>query len=143
MNFKPFLALEASAGSGKTFALSVRYVALVLKGAKISEILAITFTNKAANEMKTRIISTFLSLHEASKSNELKELCALLDKNESEILALRDERKSDFLRSELKIKTFDSFFANIVRSFSLNLGLMSDFDISENNISAKAKFISL
>lgn len=143
MNFKPFLALEASAGSGKTFALSVRYVALVLKGAKISEILAITFTNKAANEMKTRIISTFLSLHEASKSNELKELCALLDKNESEILALRDERKSDFLRSELKIKTFDSFFANIVRSFSLNLGLMSDFDISENKISAKAKFISL
>lgn len=143
MNFKPFLALEASAGSGKTFALSVRYVALVLKGAKISEILAITFTNKAANEMKTRIISTFLSLHEASKSNELKELCALLDKNESEILALRNERKSDFLRSELKIKTFDSFFANIVRSFSLNLGLMSDFDISENQISAKAKFISL
>ena len=143
MNFKPFLALEASAGSGKTFALSVRFVALVLKNAKISEILAITFTNKAANEMKTRIISTFLELHETQKANELKELCALLAKNEREILILRDEKKNEFLRSELKIKTFDSFFASIVRSFSLNLGLMSDFSISENKISAKDKFISL
>lgn len=143
MNFKPFLALEASAGSGKTFALSVRYVALVLKGAKISEILAITFTNKAANEMKTRIISAFLHLHESSKKNELNELCALLGKDERAILALRDEKKSEFLQSELKIKTFDSFFASVVRSFSLNLGLMSDFDISENKITANVKFISL
>lgn len=143
MNFKPFLALEASAGSGKTFALSVRYVALVLKGAKINEILAITFTNKAANEMKTRIISTFLHLHEVSKKNELKELCILLGKDESSVLSLRDAKKTEFLRSELKIKTFDSFFASIVRSFSLHLGLMSDFDISENKIIANAKFISL
>lgn len=143
MNFKPFLALEASAGSGKTFALSVRYVALVLMGAKIGEILAITFTNKAANEMKIRIIETFLELHQANKSNELQELCFLLDKDEQAILALRDEKKSDFLRSELKIKTFDSFFASIVRAFSLNLGLMSDFDTSENEANANAEFIRL
>ena len=143
MSFKPFLALEASAGSGKTFALSVRYVALVLLNAKINEILAITFTNKAANEMKTRIISTFLELHEASKKNELKELCVLLDKDERAVLALRDAKRTEFLRSELKIKTFDSFFASIMRSFSLNLGLMSDFSISENEASANAKFTSL
>lgn len=140
---KPFLALEASAGSGKTFALSVRYVALVLLNAKISEILAITFTNKAANEMKARIIDTFLDLHQAHKNNELQALCALLGKNEQEILALRDARKSEFLRSELKIKTFDSFFASIVRSFSLNLGLMSDFEVVENETSANAEFIKL
>lgn len=140
---KPFLALEASAGSGKTFALSVRYVALVLLNAKISEILAITFTNKAANEMKIRIIDTFLELHQAHKSNELQALCALLGKNEQEILALRDARKSEFLRSELKIKTFDSFFTSIVRSFSLNLGLMSDFELEENKVSANAEFIKL
>lgn len=143
MNFKPFLALEASAGSGKTFALSVRYVALILLNAKISEILAITFTNKAANEMKTRIISTFLDLHETSKANELQELCFLLDKDEKDILALRDAKKTEFLRSELKIKTFDSFFASIVRSFSLNLGLMSDFEISENEASVNTEFINL
>ena len=49
-----FLALEASAGSGKTFALSVRFVALILKGARINEILALTFTKKAANEMQKK-----------------------------------------------------------------------------------------
>ncbi len=52
MKFQPFFGLEASAGSGKTFALSVRFVALILQGAKINDILALTFTKKASNEMK-------------------------------------------------------------------------------------------
>ncbi|MEE6530078.1 UvrD-helicase domain-containing protein, partial [Campylobacter coli] len=69
MKFKPFLALEASAGSGKTFALSVRFVALILQGAKINEILALTFTKKASNEMKKRIIETFLNLEKESKKS--------------------------------------------------------------------------
>ncbi|VUA73933.1 recombination protein RecB [Campylobacter coli] len=59
MKFKPFLALEASAGSGKTFALSVRFVALILQGAKINEILALTFTKKASNEMKKKDYRNF------------------------------------------------------------------------------------
>ncbi|XTO85786.1 UvrD-helicase domain-containing protein [Campylobacter coli] len=59
MKFKPFLALEASAGSGKTFALSVRFVALILQGAKINEILALTFTKKASNEMKKGLSKLF------------------------------------------------------------------------------------
>ena len=41
---KNFLALKASAGSGKTFALSVRYITLVLRGENINEIVALTFT---------------------------------------------------------------------------------------------------
>ena len=49
---KPFLALEASAGSGKTFALSVRFIAVFLSGADAREITALTFTKKAANERK-------------------------------------------------------------------------------------------
>lgn len=58
MKFKP-LALEASAGSGKTFALSVRFVALILQGVKINEILALTFTKKASNEMKKGLSKLF------------------------------------------------------------------------------------
>lgn len=141
MNFQPFLALEASAGSGKTFALSVRFVALILKGARLNEILAITFTRKAASEMKSRIIETFLHLE--SKDNELAELCSLLGKDKADILALRDARKSEFLRAELKISTFDSFFSRMVRAFALNLGLMSDFEIKQNETQAQAEFISL
>ena len=72
---KDYLALKASAGSGKTFALSVRYIALVLRGENINEIIALTFTKKAANEMKERIISTFLNLHTKEKKGELDKVC--------------------------------------------------------------------
>ena len=127
---KPFLALEASAGSGKTFALSVRFIAILLSGADAREITALTFTKKAANEMKERIVQTFLRLEE--KSAELAELEQILGAGRDEILAMRDARATHFLESDLKIGTFDSFFVGILRSFCLNLGLSADFEVSEN-----------
>ena len=139
MSFEPFLALEASAGSGKTFALSVRFIALILMGAKINEILAISFTKKATNEMKERILSTFLNLEK--KEAELKALCELLEKNESEILSLRNARKTEFLRARLKIFTFDSFFTKILKAFSLNLGLMSDFALQDKELDTEEVFL--
>ncbi|MCX2683575.1 RecB-like helicase [Campylobacter sp. MIT 21-1685] len=125
--FKAFLALEASAGSGKTFALSIRFITLLLQGARINEILAITFTKKAANEMQKRIIETFLHLEKEEKNAECKELCKLLNTDKNHLLQLRDKRKREFLQSELRIYTFDAFFSKILRSFALNLGLSSDF----------------
>ncbi|STQ85452.1 hypothetical protein LS73_008350 [Helicobacter muridarum] len=59
--------LNASAGSGKTFALCTRYIALLLHGINASEILTLTFTNKAANEMKERITNNLLALYHFSK----------------------------------------------------------------------------
>ena len=56
MSFQPFLAYSASAGSGKTFALSVRYLSLLFMGESPASILAATFTNKAAAEMRQRVI---------------------------------------------------------------------------------------
>ncbi|HEF1622190.1 TPA: RecB-like helicase [Campylobacter lari] len=139
-HFKPFLALEASAGSGKTFALSVRFVALVLMGAKINEILALTFTNKATSEMKERVFKTFLEfdvLENGENKAECNELMKMLGKSKDELIALREKYKEEFLRSKLNIYTFDSFFSQIIRSFALNLGLMSDFDIIESQDSYK------
>ncbi|EAJ5680749.1 RecB-like helicase [Campylobacter lari] len=143
-HFEPFLALEASAGSGKTFALSVRFVALVLMGAKINEILALTFTNKATSEMKERVFKTFLEfdvLENGENKAECNELMKMLGKSKDELIALREKYKDEFLRSKLNIYTFDSFFSQIIRSFALNLGLMSDFDIIESQDSYK-NFIS-
>lgn len=141
MKFEPFLALEASAGSGKTFALSLRFVALILMGAKIDEILAITFTKKAANEMKKRIIENFLNFDKTGYEAQKQELCALLAKDEKELVSVRDNLKEEFLRKSLRIQTFDSFFSQLIRSFALNLGFMSDFEILERDSDIVALFI--
>lgn len=141
--FEPFLALEASAGSGKTFALSVRFVALILMGAKINEILALTFTKKACNEMQKRVIETFLNFDKDEKKAECEQLCQFLEKSKEELIALRDEKKQEFLRQNLKIYTFDAFFGKILRSFALNLGLMSDFKSSENELDIRAVFLKI
>ncbi|WP_180380234.1 RecB-like helicase [Campylobacter devanensis] len=141
MNFENYLCLEASAGSGKTFALSVRYIALLLKGNHPRKILALTFTNKAANEMKHRITDTFCNLDSSKCDGERNAICELLDISKEEVLALRDKFMADFLASELKISTFDSFFATILRQFSLNLGLMPDFNsLNDNSIDVKNEF---
>lgn len=127
---KDFLALKASAGSGKTFALSVRYIALVLRGENINEIIALTFTKKAANEMKERIITTFLDLQ--NKKDELDKLCKELSLSQDEVVKRRDEKLDRFLQSELKIYTFDAFFSGILKKFSQNLGLSPDYSVRDS-----------
>ncbi|WP_107785521.1 RecB-like helicase [Campylobacter concisus] len=127
---KDFLALKASAGSGKTFALSVRYIALVLRGENINEIIALTFTKKAANEMKERIITTFLDLQ--NKKDELEKLCKELSFSQDEVVKRRDEKLDRFLQSELKIYTFDAFFSGILKKFSQNLGLSPDYSVQDS-----------
>jgi exodeoxyribonuclease V beta subunit len=89
MAFETFLAYEASAGSGKTFMLVVRYLSLLFMGKEPSKILALTFTNKAANEMQERIVSTLETLHER-EDGELKEISRVIEQPAHEILAQRD-----------------------------------------------------
>ncbi|MBE0496273.1 MAG: UvrD-helicase domain-containing protein, partial [Campylobacterales bacterium] len=121
------LALEASAGSGKTFALSVRYVALVLQGAHPSKIVALTFTKKAANEMKERVKSTLEHLE--SKPAECEALSALLACDIPTVLALRDRALPVFWDAALAIETIDAYVARILRKFSLHHGILPDFSI--------------
>ena len=52
-----FLALKASAGSGKTFSLSLRFIYLLFQGANARQILTLTFTKKASNEMYRKSMS--------------------------------------------------------------------------------------
>jgi len=122
------LALEASAGSGKTFALSVRYISLMYLGVNPNKILTLTFTNKATQEMKVKIFETLKTLE---LSNELHEVVKLTGFSKEKILEIQPKILQLFLNSDLKISTIDSFFASILRKFSFNIGLMPDFSIEE------------
>jgi len=122
--FKNNLCYEASAGSGKTFMLVVRYLSLLFSGADPSKILALTFTNKAASEMNQRIIQT---LEELEQRGELEEIVKVTAQTKEEILAQRKRVLALFLNANTKIMTIDSFFTQVLRKFSLYASLMPDF----------------
>jgi len=136
MSFIPFLAFEASAGSGKTFNLVVRYLSLLFMGEKVESITALTFTNKAANEMRQRVIETLTSLH---TRGELAEIARVTQRSEAHLLSCRDEILDNLLRSEMKISTIDTFFGGILRKFALNMGLMPTFSVA--NAHHEVKFL--
>ncbi len=124
--FEPYLALHASAGSGKTYALSVRYISLLFLGTNPSKILTLTFTNKAASEMKSRIYDTLKNLENKS---ELDAICEQVGMSKEEVLFKKEAVLEKFLKEDLLISTIDSFFASILRKFALNAGFMPDFKI--------------
>jgi len=124
---KPFLALKASAGSGKTFALTVRYISLLLLNAKPNEILTLTFTNKAAAQMSQRIYDTLLNL-----GNDEAILSAIIEQtslSKQEIINKKQFLVEKFISSELAIYTIDKFINKILREFSGYIGINDDFDI--------------
>ena len=131
MSFKNHLALLASAGSGKTFALSIRYIALLFMGVSSSNILAATFTKKAANEMQERVIKFLKDLpNDELILNEVSKQCNL---SKDEIIKLQPKILQNFISSKNYIVTLDSFFSFILRSNALQIGLDVDFEIKEGN----------
>ena len=134
------LAYEASAGSGKTFMLVVRYLSLLFKGAESSKILALTFTNKAASEMQERIVAT---LEELEKRGELDEIAKVTGLSREYLLENRQRILNEFLNSHTKIMTIDSFFTQILRKFSLYASLMPDFSTfsSQHELKLLSRFL--
>lgn len=130
-----FVIYKSSAGSGKTFTLVKDYLKLILKDPqKYYNILAVTFTNKAAGEMKERIINNLISLN----NNESTDMINLL-KNELNIeekrLKINAKKSLDNLLhnySDFAIMTIDSFIYKVVRSFAIELDLPLNFDVDMN-----------
>ena len=133
MRFENFVACEASAGSGKTFALTIRYVSLLFMGVKSSKILALTFTNKAANEMRERIERTIKNLHKKEYENELNELADTLQTSKEDILLKRDRVFQEFIKDDIYILTIDKFCILVLRKFALYIGLMPDFSVEKRS----------
>lgn len=135
------MALKASAGSGKTFALSVRFLALLFKGANPSEILTLTFTKKATTEMKERILDYLKILQKENLEDEkekeksqniLKELEEKYRLNPSLVQNSAQKIYQRFLNAEIRISTIDAFFQSILRKFCWFVGLSANFEVNED-----------
>ena len=108
------VVLEASAGTGKTRVLVERYVNLLRAGVEPDHILAITFTRKAAAEMRQRIIDR---LKEASRLSQF-DAARWRDLN---------ERLGD-----IAVSTIDAFCLQLLREFPLEADVDPGFDLADN-----------
>lgn len=136
---KRFMVYKSSAGSGKTFTLARVYLALTLSSndpGYFRRILAITFTVKAATEMKERIISYLAVL--AGRPSERSDTSIILQMLEAdtgldkEEIRLRSERALHSILhnySDFSVLTIDKFVHRLVRSFSSDLELTPDFEV--------------
>ncbi len=136
-----YLSLNASAGSGKTFALSVRYISLLYLGANPKEILAITFTKKACKEMSDKIINNIEAILDKSDTTILKAVAKSTNFTEQQIKDEQDSIKQKFLKEPNSIMTLDSFYGRILKEFSFEAGIGGFYDIgSELNIDEFQKY---
>jgi len=127
------IILRSSAGSGKTYALVRQYLFLALSDPdRFRHILAITFTNKAMEEMKARILSALSRFRSGHPSPLRDDLCRALDVPPDEL----DRRARRLLAgllhgySDFAVGTIDRFFLRMVRSLAREFDLPVRFDIS-------------
>ncbi len=113
------VVLEASAGTGKTHILVTRYVRLLKAGVDPVNILAITFTRKAAAEMRERIVG------------DLRRAAALSPADRDRWQALRDRL------SDISISTIDAFCLALLREFPLEADLDPGFDVADETMTPR------
>ncbi len=119
------VAVEACAGAGKTWMLVARIVRALLDGAQPQEILAITFTRKAAGEMRARLS---LWLRECSTLTQPQAAARLVSFGMNEREAQRrcaeliglHERVLDSGRS-VEVRTMHAWYAQLLAAAPLDL----------------------
>jgi ATP-dependent exoDNAse (exonuclease V) beta subunit len=147
MSQKPFLLYRSSAGSGKTYTLTLEYLKLALRNPKSGyrQILAVTFTNKATQEMKERIVEELerLSVGVAPEEFLDRELMRHLELSEEQLM----ERAKETLRyllhgyGHFAVSTIDSFFQKVIRSFAREMDLQAKFDLEMDTDAVLEKLV--
>ena len=129
-----FNLINASAGSGKTYSLVFNYIKKLLLNSNDDHFrghLALTFTNKAVNEMKSRIIET-LSEFVKKEDCEMRNIISTqinLDQKEIRNKSERILKNILFNYAGFDVLTLDSFTHRIIRSFTLELKLPKSFEV--------------
>jgi ATP-dependent helicase/nuclease subunit A len=128
----------ASAGSGKTYALTNRYVALLAMGARPERIVALTFTRKAAGEFFDEILNKLArAADDPAQAAHLAGAIGQPALGSGDFLVLL--RSVVEAMPRLNLGTLDSFFARIVRSFPLELGLGGEFEILQEHAARRER----
>jgi ATP-dependent helicase/nuclease subunit A len=109
------LAVTANAGSGKTQVLVERYVRLLMRGVPVGEVVALTYTDKAASALRRKIADRVSGA-----------LLAAEDRGEaSRLESIRDALPSAF------IGTIHAFCARVLREYPVEAGVDAAFGILE------------
>lgn len=136
MSFKVY---NASAGSGKTYTLTKEYIKILLKSPsndKYRRILAITFTNKAVEEMKSRIVERLIAFTEEHHSPQtdafIKEISVETGISLPEIKEKAQKIVKTIIHNyaAFDISTIDKFTHRIIRTFTHDLNLPANFDVT-------------
>ncbi len=134
----PFTIYNAAAGAGKTYTLVKAYLITVLKGEfrdSYKNILAITFTNKAVAEMKTRVLENLVAISSTDtpiKYQGLLDELVLETKIPKEKLKLKAKRTLKSILhnyAAFDIVTIDTFTHRVLRTFAYDLGIPMNFEI--------------
>jgi ATP-dependent exoDNAse (exonuclease V) beta subunit len=138
----PLKVLDASAGSGKTFNLVKEYLILLLaeeNSSRFAHIIAMTFTNKAAEEMKERVIRAIDLLSYPNLYGKASDDYASLLADEMKLSKETIQNRSKKLLTnilhqyeDLFILTIDKFNLRLIRSFTRDLDIPADFEIIIN-----------
>lgn len=123
---------SASAGSGKTHRIVGEYISLLFSDDKAyKHILAVTFTNKAGEEMKSRIIKELNNLGTGGKSDYTEKLKKEYNLTETQIQAIAKKKFKEILHdySNFSISTIDSFFQKILKNFTYETGIQFNYEI--------------
>jgi ATP-dependent exoDNAse (exonuclease V) beta subunit len=149
---KNFVVYKSSAGSGKTFTLVKEYLRIALSEDSeqpqlFKKILAVTFTNKAATEMKERITETLKSISEQDPTRPIlmaELLCSELQINQHILTERSKKLLSQILHnySDFAIGTIDSFTHKIIRTFAFDLKLPVNFNVETDTEDFYSKVVS-
>lgn len=140
---KPLKILQASAGSGKTYSLTAHYLTLLFASPnKYREILAVTFTNKATEEMKSRILNVLKGL--ATGESEMASFREIILQAHPQLTAgqLKIDARATYRRilhdySRFAVNTIDGFVQRVIRGFAFELGLDAGYKLEMNTEKVK------
>ncbi|MDN3920397.1 UvrD-helicase domain-containing protein [Roseateles violae] len=119
------VVVEACAGAGKTWMLVSRILRALLAGARPQEIVAITFTRKAAGEMRQRLNEWLDQFAAATPDERQRELVARgmsADQARAAEAVLAGLRRQLLLAGRgVEIRTFHAWFSQLLRAAPLEL----------------------